>query len=227
MHTLREFFARIHGVARICCVVLGVSVTLLPFFISGLQELSYAYSAFALLFYLCALCDIQARRIPNEFLGAGLVVWACGVVGIVYTAFIQAQLPAMLFLIAIFIFDAIVLGLMLIGISYLLRGRRFTSTSSKNNAYQVVGSPSQGVSVSTSGIGAGDIKLMCLLALITPPLPLAATLVVACITSIIYAVIRKTRTFPWAPFIVGSWYLCVLTPFYSSVTDTIATLGIF
>lgn len=213
--------------------VLGLVLCAAPFVSAGFEPISFVYCIYALVLYVCALVDARMRSIPNLLIACGCIIWLVSVFALVFTCDIDTQVESAALVVAVQLVVAASVAGVLVGINSvcefmwdkLLFDKR-AQASTGNDALgaadedvtehdDVAGTPT----FAHTFIGAGDIKLLFMLSLITPIKALLVTLFVACAASIVYAIIMRRRTFPWAPFIAGAWYVCMFTPFLGTISQ--------
>ena len=213
--------------------VLGLVLCAAPFVSAGFEPISFVYCIYALVLYVCALVDARMRSIPNLLIACGCIVWLVSVFALVFTCDIDTQVESAALVVAVQLVVAASVAGVLVGINSvcefvwdkLLFDKRVHAAT--GNA--VLGAADEDITEHDDAagtpafahnfIGAGDIKLLFMLSLITPINALLVTLFVACAASIVYAIIMRRRTFPWAPFIAGAWYVCMFTPFLGTISQ--------
>lgn len=217
--------------------VLGLVLCAAPFVSAGFEPISFVYCIYAFVLYLCALVDVRMRSIPNLLIACGCIIWLVSVFALVFTCDIDTQVESAALVVAVQLVVAASVAGVLVGINSvcefmwdkLLFDKRAHATSNNDALGATLGATAKDVTehddaagiptFAHSFIGAGDIKLVFMLSLITPVKALLVTLFVACAASIVYAIIMRRRTFPWAPFIAGAWYVCMFTPFLGTISQ--------
>lgn len=213
--------------------VLGLVLCAAPFVSAGFEPISFVYCIYAFVLYLCALVDARMRSIPNLLIACGCIIWLVSVFVLVFTCDIDTQVESAALVVAVQLVVAASVAGVLVGINSvcefvwdkLLFDKRVhaaTGAAAVHAADEDATEHDDAAGTPTFAhnfIGAGDIKLLFMLSLITPIKALLVTLFVACAASIVYAIIMRRRTFPWAPFIAGAWYVCMFTPFLGTISQ--------
>lgn len=213
--------------------VLGLVLCAAPFVSAGFEPISSVYCIYALVLYVCALVDARMRSIPNLLIACGCIVWLVSVFALVFTCDIDTQVESAALVVAVQLVVAASVAGVLVGINsvceFMWDKLLFDKRAQASSGTAVLGAANEDATEHDDAagtptfahnfIGAGDIKLLFMLSLITPIKALLVTLFVACAASIVYAIIMRRRTFPWAPFIAGAWYVCMFTPFLGTISQ--------
>lgn len=213
--------------------VLGLVLCAAPFVSAGFEPISFVYCIYALVLYVCALVDARMRSIPNLLIACGCIVWLVSVFALVFTCDIDTQVESAALVVAVQLVVAASVAGVLVGINsvceFMWDKLLFDKRAQASSGTAVLGAANEDATEHDDAagtptfahnfIGAGDIKLLFMLSLITPIKALLVTLFVACAASIVYAIIMRRRTFPWAPFIAGAWYVCMFTPFLGTISQ--------